>query len=116
MKAAYALPVFLCGCIGGALTPDVAQGPVYPVAYDARGIDVVGSGQRIDFGRAQAGVIDTMTRLQGASPQILPCDSSTRSAARWPDGPLLVFRNSSFVGWSADGAQTGEACAPLAIN
>jgi hypothetical protein len=85
------------------------------VAYDARGIDVVGSGQRIDFGRSQAGVIDTMTRLQGDAPTLLPCDNSSRNAARWDDGPLLVFRSGNFVGWSADGAQMGEACAPLAI-
>lgn len=118
MKLAYAFPLLLAACVGGGgggLAP-VPDGPVFPVAYDARGIDVVGSGQRIDFGRAQAGVIDTMTRLQGAQPSLLPCDASTRSAASWRNGPLLVFRNGSFVGWSTTQGAAGEVCAPLAIN
>ncbi len=115
MRIAYTFPLLLGACIGGAPVP-VADGPVFPVAFDARGVDVVGSGQRIDFGRAQAGVIETMTRLQGDAPTILPCDQSNRAVARWRDGPLLVFRNGSFVGWSNEGASTGEACAPLAVN
>ena len=81
----------------------------------------MGTGQRIDFGRDQAGVTQTMTRLLGDAPRVLPCDLSTRTALRWPDGPLLVFRNSAFVGWSTpDAAQSvdgsgvgGENCTPL---
>lgn len=86
------------------------------MAYDARGIDVVGSGRRIDFGRAQAGVIDTMTRLQGDRPNLLPCDAAARSAARWRDGLLLVFRNGAFVGWQTEHGAAGETCAPLGVN
>ncbi|MEX3017647.1 hypothetical protein [Gymnodinialimonas hymeniacidonis] len=117
MRVAYAFPLLLGACIGGA-APSVPDGPVYPVAFDARGIDVVGSGQRIDFGRAQAGVIETMTRLQGSAPTLLPCDRSNVTAARWRDGPLLVFRNGSFVGHGSPGSpgQAGETCAPLAVN
>ena len=115
-KLVYTFPVLLAACVGGGGQAPPLDRPVFPLAYDARGIDVVGSGQRIDFGRAQAGVIDTMTRLQGDAPRVLPCDGSTRSAARWRDGPLLVFRSGSFVGWSTETGAAGEACAPLAIN
>ncbi len=115
MRLAYAIPLLLGACIGGT-SPTVSDRPIFPVSYDAQGISVDGSGQRIDFGRAQAGVIETMTRLQGRAPTILPCDLSTRSAARWQDGPLLVFRNGNLVGWSNEGNGAGETCTPLAIN
>jgi len=81
----------------------------------------VGTGQRIDFGRDQAGVLQTMTRLQGASPAELPCDDSANRAFRWRNGPMLVFRNGAFAGWSlndparsADGRTAfGQTCVPL---
>ena len=121
--AAPALAVLLAGCVGGT-APAPSEGPVVPIRFDSNGIEAVGTGQRIDFGRDLAGVQQTMTRLQGASPRVLPCDSITRSALRWDDGPLLVFENNAFVGWStpdpaqsADGRTAfGQTCAPLAIT
>ncbi|MBF9042734.1 hypothetical protein HKCCE4037_05320 [Rhodobacterales bacterium HKCCE4037] len=116
MRGALLLPLVLAACVGGRGAAPVADGPVFPVAYDARGIDVVGSGQRIDFGRAQAGVIDTMSRLQGDRPAILQCDNASLTGASWSDGPILVFRNGSFTGWRTESGDMGDTCAPLAIN
>lgn len=115
-----ALIAALGGCVGTASAP-VDDGPVVPIRFDSAGIEAVGTGQRIDFGRDRAGVRQTMTRLEGGAPVALPCDLSTRTALRWPDGPLLVFRNEAFVGWStpnaaqsADGRTSyGETCMPL---
>ncbi|WP_224816353.1 hypothetical protein [Hasllibacter sp. MH4015] len=124
MRALLALPLVIAGCVGGQGAPDAPRGPVVPILFDGGGIEAVGTGQRIDFGRDQAGVIQTMTRLQGGAPTLLPCDVAALTAARWPGGPLLVFRNGAFAGWSIpDAAQSangqsrfGQTCAPLAIN
>ncbi|OAN75174.1 hypothetical protein A8B78_16580 [Jannaschia sp. EhC01] len=119
MKA-LALPLLLTACVSTG-APPVAQGPVVPIRFDSGGIEAVGTGQRIDFGRDRAGVIETMTRLQGRAPTELPCDAAANSAYRWQGGPLLVFRNGAFAGWSTpDPAQSangdtrfGQTCVPL---
>lgn len=119
-----ALVVMLAGALTGCVSlgpAPVAEGPVVPVRFDSAGIEAVGTGQRIDFGRDRAGVIETMTRLQGSAPTELPCDASVNSAYVWQDGPLLVFRNGAFAGWSTpDPAQSaieetrfGQTCTPL---
>jgi len=117
------LPLLLAGCLNlGA--PPVAQGPVVPIRFDSAGIAAVGTGQRIDFGRDRAGVIATMTRIQGSAPTELPCDRTTHQGFRWQNGPLLVFRNGAFAGWSTpdpsqaeDGQSSfGQTCAPLSIT
>ncbi len=91
--------------------------------FDAGGIDAVGTGRRIDFGRDGAGVIDTVSRLQGGRPVAVlsatDCGAEGITAARWDDGLTLVFRNGAFAGWrspdaarSANGALgSGAACA-----
>ncbi|GAB5449378.1 hypothetical protein [Gymnodinialimonas sp.] len=112
--------ILLTGCVSIGPAP-VAPGPVVSIRFDTGGIEAVGTGQRIDFGRDRAGVIETMTRLQGSAPTPLPCDDSRRAAYRWQDGPLLVFRDDDFVGWStpdlaqsATGAGTqGLSCTPI---
>lgn len=119
MRALLAVTL-VAGCVSTGAAP-VAEGPVVPIRFDSRGIEAVGTGQRIDFGRDQAGVVETMTRLQGRAPVALPCDHSANAAFRWRDGPLLVFRNGAFAGWSipdpaqsADGStQFGQTCIPL---
>lgn len=115
---ALAFAVLLTGCVGGL--PDRAPtGPTVPIRLDSGGIEPLGTGLRIDFGRAQPGVIATMTRLQGDTPtMITTCASANVSAAEWDDGLRLVFRNGAFVGWftpdtsrTANGATNhGEAC------
>lgn len=119
--------LMLVGLVGGCVSlgaPPVIEGPtgghVVPIRFDMGGIEAIGTGQRIDFGRDRAGVVETMTRLQGRAPTELPCDASDRSALQWPDGPLLVFYNGAFAGWRIpDAAQSatgdtafGQTCAP----
>ena len=118
--ALAAAPLLLAACVGAGggdptgSRPAVPDGPVFPVAFDEGGIDVVGSGQRIDFGRAQAGVIQTMTRLEGETPETAPCDAPGLGAAFWRGGALLVFRDGTFVGWrDADGRSAGTSCVPI---
>lgn len=115
--AALAVPL-LAGCMA-APTPSAPSGPVLPFQLDAGGIAVLGeAGGRIDFGRDAPGVIDTMTRLQGAAPASLACPDVRTTGAEWRDGLILVFRDGAFAGWatpdgtrSADGRTTqGAIC------
>jgi hypothetical protein len=121
--AVLALSACVGGLGGGRETPaPTAGGPVVPIRLDANGIEPVGTGLRIDFGRHGPGVIDTVGRLQGRAPVALlgaaECGQG-RSAARWADGLTLVFRDDAFRGWavtdparSASGAlSAGAACA-----
>lgn len=117
---ALAFAVLLTGCVGGLGADRTPTGPTVPIQLDSGGIEPVGTGLRIDFGRAQPGVIDTMTRLQGDTPTLITdCASASVSAVQWDDGLRLVFRNGAFVGWftpdvsrTTDGVTGhGEACA-----
>lgn len=95
MRALVAV-VLLGGCVSA-----VPSAPIAPIRLDARGIEVVGTGQRIDFGRDRAGVIQTMTRLRGGAPEQTPCVDAARTAFVWANDVTLVFRNDAFVGWGA---------------
>jgi hypothetical protein len=84
---------------------------------DAAGIEAVGTGRRIDFGRDRAGVVQTMGRLQGAAPELTACSAPGVTAAQWRDGLVLVFVNNAFTGWRTDDLQvsaTGAASAGTA--
>ncbi len=89
-----------------------------PIILDANGIEAVGTGRRIDFGRDRAGVVQTMTRLRGEAPDHLACTEPNITAVTWDDGLALVFRSSAFTGWgtrspslSYDGRSTfGAVC------
>lgn len=89
--------LLLAGC-GGPREPDIP-----PVTLDGAGIQPTISGLRIDFGRAQVGVIDTMARLLGTQPAEVTlqpgCGAGPITAARWEDGLTLNFSEGSFVGW-----------------
>lgn len=88
--------IALGGCI--SVAPSL---PIAPIQLDERGIDVVGTGQRIDFGRDRAGVIQTMTRLRGGAPDQTACIDPMRTAYVWGDDVTLVFRDNVFAGWAA---------------
>lgn len=87
----------LAGCIG-APEPDIP-----PFTLDGNGLEPSLSGLRIDFGRAQAGVIDTVTRLMGTGPAEVvtqaECGAGPVTAARWEDGLVLNFLGGDFRGW-----------------
>ncbi|MEJ6392945.1 hypothetical protein V8J82_06755 [Gymnodinialimonas sp. 2305UL16-5] len=78
--------------------------PILPFRLDPGGIEPLGTGLRIDFGRDRAGVIETVSRLQGAQPTSLigpeQCGAGI-SAAEWRDGLVLVFQDRAFRGWSS---------------
>ena len=92
--------VLLAGC-----TP---SGDPAPEAFtlDPNGIQPAGTDLRIDFGRAQTGVIETVSRLQGGSPAEVTtnaqCGAGEVTAARWSDGLTLNFLAGSFYGWVLD--------------
>ncbi|MHA7886166.1 hypothetical protein [Roseicyclus sp.] len=88
----------LAACV---TTPSEPEPPV--LTLDARGIQPTVSRLRIDFGRAQVGVIDTVTRLLGEGPMQITtnteCGAGPITAASWEDGLTLNFQDGNFVGW-----------------
>lgn len=77
--------------------------PPPPISLDAQGIQPTVSGLRIDFGRAQVGVIDTVSRLLGEGPDEIvtsaECGPGPITAAAWENGLTLNFQDGAFVGW-----------------
>ncbi|MEY3004094.1 MAG: hypothetical protein RLZZ491_1270 [Pseudomonadota bacterium] len=88
----------LSACVG---TPRAPAPSV--LSLDGQGIQPSVSQLRIDFGRAQVGVIDTVSRLLGESPDEIvtnaECGAGPVTAARWDDGLTLNFQDGAFVGW-----------------
>lgn len=88
----------LSACVS---TPREPEPPV--LTLDAQGIQPTVSQLRIDFGRAQAGVIDTVSRLLDEGPDAVTtnaeCGAGPITAAAWEDGLTLNFQNGQFVGW-----------------
>lgn len=95
---ALCVALFVSACV---TTPREPEPPV--LSLDAGGIQPSISPLRIDFGRAQIGVIDTVTRLLGAGPTQITtntdCAAGPVTAASWRDGLTLNFQDGAFVGW-----------------
>ncbi|MBL4627778.1 MAG: hypothetical protein JKY00_07035 [Roseicyclus sp.] len=94
----------LSACVGGA--DNVATEPTPPgFAFDAEGIQITGSALRIDFGRAQNGVVETVTRLHGEDPVHFytpsQCSAAGRTAVTWNGAFTLIFSDGGFSGWAA---------------
>jgi hypothetical protein len=93
-----AVVLTLSACVS---TPREPEPPV--LTLDAQGIQPTVSQLRIDFGRAQAGVIDTVSRLLDEGPDAVTtnaeCGAGPITAAAWEDGLTLNFQNGQFVGW-----------------
>ena len=88
--------------LGACVT--TSREPAPPVlTLDAQGIQPTVSQLRIDFGRAQPGVIDTVTRLLGEAPTAVTlnadCGAGPVTSAIWDDGLTLNFQDNAFVGW-----------------
>lgn len=96
--AAFLAAATLSAC---ATTPREPEPPV--LALDGQGIRPTVSQLRIDFGRAQVGVIETVTRLLGEGPEQIvttpECGAGPVTAATWEDGLTLNFQDGQFVGW-----------------
>lgn len=97
----------LTGC-AGSREPEVP-----PLTLDGEGIQPTVSGLRIDFGRAQTGVIDTVSRLLEEDPVEIvtqaECGAGLVTAVRWEEGLTLNFQDGAFAGWV-----TGDASLPVA--
>lgn len=80
---------------------------------DALGLQPNGTTLRIDFGRAEAGVIPAVSRLLGEGPAFRGAvPGCALTAAGWDDGLTLWFDRGSFVGWTgATGGSAGRVCA-----
>lgn len=104
MKPAWALlsAVLVAGCLNGQ-SPTASPSGGVGVSKD--GLRPVGSDLRIDFGRAQDGVVAAVTKLQGAGPSQVgtnsECGAGPVSYAQWSNGLTLNFMDGTFLGWTA---------------
>lgn len=106
-----ALAALLAGCGGVGLVTTQAARSGATFAPDAHGLAVVGSAQRIDFGRAPSGVISALDRELGKG-RVLGaegCPAAIVSQREW-DGLVLTFTGERFVGWRDDNGQAGQIC------
>ncbi|SIO49616.1 hypothetical protein SAMN05444722_2699 [Rhodovulum sp. ES.010] len=90
-----------------------AEAPSTLFLPDARGLAIVGSTLRIDFGRAPDGVISALARELGPGrPRPLAgCAEGIVQRRAW--GALdLTFSRERFVGWQTATAAAGRGCAP----
>ncbi len=83
------------------------------------GLQPGGTTLRIDFGRAEEGVIAPVSRLLGAQPvargPVTGCGRAVTRAA-WPDGLTLYFQDGDLAGWSAPADYPATADAAPAAN
>ncbi|MAX73119.1 MAG: hypothetical protein CMH66_05530 [Nioella sp.] len=100
---ALALVLALAACTtapGGPIPQSAGLTP------DARGLQPAGTDLRIDFGRAEPGVIATVSRLLGSDPSRIvtqpECGAGPVRAASWPGGLTLNFQEGDFRGWVVD--------------
>jgi len=99
-RAGLVCLVLITGCV--PIDEDSGQA----FTLDPRGIQPLGTDLRIDFGRAQTGVIDTVSGLQTRPPAqvavLEECGAGEVTAAIWPDGLVLNFLDGDFLGWVID--------------
>lgn len=90
------------------------SGPVGPSAAGlslepgSGGIEVIGSGQEIGFGRLQPGAVTAASRVLGRQPDLTRACAGGGSAATWSrDGLTMIFdRQGGFTGWETGGGRT----------
>ena len=101
----------------GACAPTLEPAaPVEPIPFqlDASGVQLLGSQQRIDFGRTDHSAIPAMTKLVGQAPaQQVRCREGGEIVV-WPDGTGLIMKRGAFRGWvsAARGTGAGATCDP----
>jgi hypothetical protein len=107
VRRALAVALLLSACAAAPVSPP-------PPAHvpDGEGIALVGSPLRIDFGRAQDGVVSAVIRLEGRGPAATEGCPGGVTAVRWSSGLSLHFREEAFLGWARpDGTAAGIGCA-----
>jgi hypothetical protein len=100
-----ALITLVAALVLSACTPTPRE-PAPPVfVLDGNGIAPTVSGLRIDFGRAQVGVVETVSRLLRERPAETSfnaeCGAGPITSVRWDDGLMLNFMDGSFMGWTS---------------
>jgi hypothetical protein len=99
--------MILAACAPSAPPRAPAQGLV----PDGDGLQPNGTPLRIDFGRAESGVVPAVSRLLGEDPAFRgPVAGCALTAVRWDTGLTLWFDQAAFVGWTAvEPVGTGSA-------
>ena len=108
----------LAGCGGGGADLDPfdggkAQG--IALETDAAGLAIIGSNQRIDFGRAPSGVISVLDRElgPGRTLALTNCPADVSRQIAWGD-LVLTFTDERFVGWRGVDGAAGQTCGRMA--
>jgi hypothetical protein len=106
MRHVFALIVSALVLSACVTTPEEPELP--PFTLTGTGIDPTISRLSIDFGRAQVGVIDTVTRLLRSGPveitTVEECGAGPMTIARWDGGLSLNFVDEDFRGWVSSDA------------
>ena len=123
MRFALLLVAALAACTPLPLPSSAPDGN--GVTPDSTGLQPGGTDLRIDFGRAQAGVIDTVSRLLGSDPTDITTspDCGDVTAAYWRSGLTLNFVEGDFRGWvltepglsAAGGLSVGDTPPPVTM-
>jgi len=123
MRGAW-LAVFALSACATALPQPQATG----LMPDSGGLQPAGTNLRIDFSRAEAGAVETVSRILGARPAATvdqaECGAGPVRAVRWQSGLTLNFQDGDFAGWVVDepglvvagGYRVGMAAPDLALH
>ena len=101
----------------GATTTTVTRSGPEKIRPDAGGIAIQNSDLRIDFGRAEAGAVEAVSRVLGAQPQSrsvnTECGAGPTTIVKYPQIDLL-FLDGAFRGWvtQSNGTVTGNGLSP----
>lgn len=103
-RLARLTPILMAALTAACVTtPREPEPPV--LVLDGGGMLPNAGPLRVDFGRDQTGVIDTVSRLLDEPPVSVTtnslCGAGPVTAARWDDGLTLNFMDGAFVGWTS---------------
>ncbi len=127
MRGAVWLAVLTLSACAAAPPPDPAT-PRMGLIPDSGGLQPTRTHLRIDFSRAEAGAIDTVSRILGHRPAEVTdqaeCGAGPVRAVRWQSGLTLNFQDGDFSGWVvnapgfavAGGYQVGMTAPDLALR
>jgi len=78
----------------------------YDIQLGSDGLHVGGTGQRIDFGRAEAGAVAAVSKVLGAQPESRAtngeCGAGPVTTVSWDAGIDLLFQQGTLRGWASD--------------
>ncbi len=99
-----------CAAPPGGRVSDTAGAGII-ITPDDGGLSVDGTGMRIDFGRAPAGVIAALDRDLGRSTELslAGCPAGIVSQRSW-GALVLTFSAERFVGWRKGAQTVGQSC------